>query len=400
MKIALITPNYPPETGACASRMQYLAQALQKKGHLVEVHTFLPNYPRGRVFLKYRRKIWCSELVHDVSVWRYPIIPSASSSIFYRAIGMFSMSIFILFAFFRLRKTKPDILFVQSPPLLLGLSGWCLAKLVGAKFVLNLSDLWPRALVDLNALQFSFPRKVLEKLEHFLYLQAALCVGQSEEIIKHLQEIIPYEKSVLYRTGTDCRLFFQTSIQNTQNQRPYRLIYAGLLGIAQGIFDLCQNLKLQDINTELHIYGDGAEYKKLEKYLTKNKNTNIYLNRAVPHTEIPYILQKYDAVLVVQKTKVYGTFPSKIYEAMAVGRPIIQSGAGEGAETVRKFQVGLISPPKDYEMLHANIMSLKELPINEQQRLGDNGRQAAVRFFDREMMFIVLEKRLCALLSQ
>ncbi len=394
MKIAFITPNYPPETGACASRIQYTAQGLQKAGHSVEIFTFLPNYPKGKIFPKYRRKYWFSEVLDSINVWRYPVFPSASSRIIWRVLGMFSMSFSILGAFFRLKKTQPDIVFVQSPPLLLGFSGWLLARAVGAKFVLNLSDLWPGALVDLGAIRVSFGLHILEYFERFLYQKADLCVGQSEEIMTHLRQIIPAENTLLYRTGADCEMFFQMPILNHQTERPFRLVYAGLLGIAQGIFDLCKHMNFREINTELHIYGAGAEHKKLVRYLAENPHKNIFLHQVVSHQNVPQILQQYDGVLVVQKAKVYGTFPSKIYEAMAVGRPIIQSGEGEGAETVKKYKAGLVSNPKDYENLKKNLLMLKNLSLREQQKLGDNGRKTALRFFDRKIQLVYLEQKL------
>jgi len=394
MKIAFLTPNYPPERGACASRIHYTASALQKKGHAVEVFTFLPHYPTGKILKEYRRKIYFSEIQEQIKIWRFPLFPTVSSKLIWRVIGMCSMAVSILGAFFRLRKFKPDIIFVQSPPLLLGFSGWILARKVKAKFVLNLSDLWPRALLDLGAVRSPFLFQILTKSEKFLYRQADLCVGQSEEILTHLQHTISSRKTVLYRTGTDCELFFQTPISNHQNERPFRLVYAGLLGIAQDVLELCKNLNFNNLNTELHIYGDGADRKKLEQYLENNPNKGIFLHLAVNQTEVPRILHQFDAVLVIQKAEVYGTFPSKIYEAMAVGRPILQSGGGESANIIQHSSAGFVSAPKDYKSLAKNILKIQNLTLSEQQKLGDNGRKTALTFFDRKIQLERLEKKL------
>lgn len=391
--ILILSPNYPPEQGACASRIRYMAQGLAKAGYSVEVLTAMPNYPKGKIFDEYRNKLFIKRLDKDVLVKYYPIYPSHSASILPRLFSMLSLSLSVLFHVFCIKKAKPALIIVQSPPLLLALSAYWLSVIYGANFILNISDLWPRALLDLGAIKKGIVYGLVRKLEVFLYQKAKLCIGQSEEILAHIQTETPATPTFLYRTGVDCD-FFQSATPQEVGNRPFKIVYAGLLGIAQGILSVCEHLNFKDLNAELHIYGDGYERQLLANYLKKNSNLGIYLHYSVAYEQIPSILQQYDAVLVTQKNIVFGTVPSKIYEAMSVGLPILFCGGGEGAKIILENEVGLLSPPSDFESLKANILKMIQMTLEEKKILSAKGRQIALSKLDRKKLISKLIEKL------
>ena len=358
-KIALITPNYFPEIGACSYRMQHLAKELQKAGHQVEVFTVLPNYPTGKIFKKYTGKFSVKEEIEGISVRRYWFYANHSSKSILRVLSLVSLSLMLLVAIPRLFKFKTEIIIVQSPPLFLALSAWFMSKIVSAKYILNLSDLRPRAFLDLGFLQkSSFLYRILLKVERFLYKKSKLILGQSQEIITHVKTIFPDAETLLYRNGVEQSGF----IDNTPNfEAPLKIVYAGLLGISQGFLMLCQEIDFKDLGVELHIYGDGFERNKIEKYLKEEIQKNIFIHDALQSEQLKKELIKYDIALVVQKKQIYGTVPSKIYEAMALGLPILLAGKGESAEIINENKVGWTALPSDYEMLKESIIKIKKL---------------------------------------
>lgn len=394
--ILILSPNYPPEQGACASRIRYMAQGLARAGYEVEVLTAMPNYPTGKIFRNYRRRLFFRRIDESVVVKHYLVYPSHSASVIPRLLSMISLSFVVLFHLFSTKKLKPTFIIVQSPPLLLALSAYFLSVIYKADFVLNISDLWPRALLDLGAIKKGFIYRWASSLEVFLYRKAKLCIGQSEEILAHIHSQSPQTPTFLYRTGVDCD-FFQKVLLVEVTNRPFRIVYAGLLGMAQGILSVCEHLNFKDLNVELHIYGDGYERQLLVNYLKKNTNLGIFLHESVPHEQVPIILQNYDAVLITQKNIVFGTVPSKIYEAMATGLPILFCGGGEGAKIIVENGVGLVSPPSNFELLKENILKMMSLSLEEKNSLGAKGRQVALSELDRPKLINKLISRLAKL---
>jgi len=348
------------------------------------VFTFLPNYPAGKIHPHYRGRWIVVEQDGAVPVYRYPLFADHSANLWRRALGMVSMSLSIGLAYPALRRFRPDVLLVQSPPLLLATSGWALAGAVQAKLVLNLSDLWPSALADLGALsRQSWSYRLLHQLEKFLYQKAGLVIGQSGEILQYLAVHAPAVPSLLYRNGVDLASFAVMATVPS-HKTPIKIVYTGLFGLAQGILSLCQRVDFQALGAELHLYGDGAERQQLADLIAAQPTRGIFLHQPIPMAQIPGLLTQFDAALVAQKSHVYGTVPSKLYEAMAAGLPVIYLGAGEGARLVRESGAGWVCAPGDAAALAQLMQNWPHEPAIIQQ-MSRNGRTAAALTFNRDV---------------
>lgn len=392
--ILILSPNYPPEQGACASRIRFMSQGLTKAGFTVEVLTAMPNYPKGKIFEGYRNRLFIIEMDENVIVNRYLSYPSHSPKLLPRIFGMITLSLAVLLRLFSTQKNKPHLIIAQSPPLLLGVSAYLLAKWYKADLVMNVSDLWPRALLDLGAIRKGVLYKSALWVEKFLYKNAKLCIGQSGEILQYIHQVSPATPTFLYRTGVDCQLFLPKEVQERTANAPLKIVYAGLLGAAQGVLSICKNINFKELNAELHIYGEGYERQTLHDFLEKNKELGIFLHPAVVQQEIPAILQAHDIALVTQKKVVFGTVPSKIYEAMAVGLPILFCGGGEGADIVSSNELGLISTPYNFEELESNILKMSKLSKEEMEKIKHRGNALAQKEFDRNCLIKNLIKGL------
>ncbi|MDQ3193507.1 MAG: glycosyltransferase, partial [Bacteroidota bacterium] len=159
-----------------------------------------------------------------------------------------------------------------------------------------------------------------------------------------------------------------------------------------------KNIDFRHIGAEFHIYGEGTEREKLEKYLSENSDRNIYLHRIVGRDEIPDLLRGFYCTIIPLVKNIYGAVPSKIYEAMAAGIPILYSGAGEGATIIDTNNVGLVSAPKDYESLKHNISKLKN-STELRNKMSANGRKMAEEKFDRAKIIEDYSKKIASLLN-
>lgn len=366
--ILIISNYYPPEKGAAANRIEQLALKLHQNKYKVTVLCPLGNYPKGELFPEYKGKFSVTENLQNITVKRLWIYPSVSKNIFKRTLSVLSFST-VLFLYL-ISKRTPNKVIVQSPPLLLSFVSVFVLSLMRKKIILNVSDLWPLAAIELDALKKdSFSHKISLSLEQSIYLRANLILGQSNEIITHIHSIFPEKRCYLYRNFPDhqeTEMDFEIKINE-----PIKLFYAGLLGVAQGVFELCKNIELQNLNIELHIFGDGAEKSQIEDLIQQSRSNGTekkiffygMLERNVLHKK----LQTFDIAIVPLKTRIYGSVPSKIFEYGALGFPILYFGGGEGETIVRENNLGWVAQVGNFESLNSTLIEISKTGKSEIQ---------------------------------
>ena len=380
-KIILITQSYAPERGACPERLAAMVTGLRARGMDVDVVTALPNYPFGKVYRGYRGKWRVKDTVDGVTVRRYFIIPSNSLKIFPRLISLFSFFIGLICSIPYLIRRKPDYILVQTPPFSVALFGFFISKILGVKMILNISDVWPLALQHLKGMKRGVGLRMLERLERRLYRSAALCIGQSEEIAAHVQRVSD-AKCIVYKTGTEY-LELPIGLSPRKSSEPFKIVYAGLLGAAQGLTNLCRQIDFSKLGAELHVFGDGGDRKALEKFIKDHPERQIFWHGCFSQDFIREILPYHHAALVPMSTYVKGNLPSKIYEASAAGLPILFHGSGEGAYLINKYKIGLVSDLHTSVQLKENILKLRDLSSEEAAEFRKRCRKVAFTEFDR-----------------
>lgn len=366
MKDILIISNYyPPEKGAAANRIEQLALKLDQNGYNVSVISPLPNYPKGELFPEYKGRFSVIEKIQNITLKRLWIYPSNSSNIFKRIVSTLSFSTTLFF--YLLFAKIPKKVIVQSPPLLLSFTAVLALGLRRKKIILNVSDLWPTAAIELGVLKKnSISHKFLLFIERFIYRKANHIFGQSNEIIDHIHSIFPEKKCFLYRNYPDH--FIENRLEEKQNlNEPIKLFYAGLLGVAQGVFELIQELDLKNLNIELHIFGDGAEKNQILNFLEKNQNEKIIFHGMLERNVLHEALQNLDIALVPLKTRIYGSVPSKIFEYSALGFPVLYFGGGEGENIVEENKLGWVVPVEDFKNLNDTLKQISEFGKKEIQ---------------------------------
>ena len=390
-EILIISNYYPPEKGAAANRIEQLALKLHQNNYKVSVICPLGNYPKGELFPEYMGKFSVIENRDNITVKRLWIYPSVSKNLIVRIISVLSFSLSLFF--YLLFKKTPQKVVVQSPPLLLSFISVFVLSLKNKKIILNISDLWPLAAIELKALkENSFSHKFSLFLERFIYKKATLIIGQSNEIITHVKSLFPEKECHLYRNFPDHKVEnFDLKLEENQ---PIKLFYAGLLGIAQGVFDLCEKINLrplQDDKVELHLFGDGAEKSQIEALISSGKGKNIFFHGMMERNDLHEKLKTFDIAIVPLKVRIYGSVPSKIFEYGALGFPILYFGGGEGESIVLENDMGWVASVENYTELNSQLQLISKMSKSDlfemKKRIFDESKN---RFnLDNQMQYLI-----------
>ena len=344
-EILIISNYYPPEKGAAANRIEQLALKLYQNKYRVTVICPLGNYPKGALFPEYKGKFSITEKLQNIIVKRLWIYPSVSKNILKRILSILSFSVGLFF--YLLFHKTPKKVIVQSPPLLLSFISVFVLSLKNKKIILNISDLWPSAAIELKAIEKgSFSHKISLFMERFIYKKANLVLGQSNEILTHIHSLFSDKKTYLYRNYPDHQVLEMAL--KTEENGPIKIFYAGLLGVAQGVLELCQNIDLEGKNIELHIFGDGAEKSQIEQIIKNKKCSKIFFYGMLDRNDLHEKLSSFDIAVVPLKTRIYGSVPSKIFEYGSLGFPILYFGGGEGGEIVAENNLGWVADVGNY----------------------------------------------------
>lgn len=371
--ILIITSYFPPEIGAASNRIFELSQGLQKHDFNVTILTPLPNYPTGQIFDGYKGQFKHISKENNITINRLWIYASNSKNKVLRLLAMLSYS-FSLIWFFAWN-TIPKVVIIQSPPLLVAFTSMFFLSKKNRSLILNVSDLWPIAGLELGALEQNFSYKLLEKIEGYNYKKAHLILGQSKEILTHVNAMYPNKDTFLYRNYPN---FDLPEIKHYTANQKLKLVYAGLLGIAQGIHKLCAHLDYSSI--ELHIYGSGAEQVQIETFISQHPELPIFFHGKVSRDEIHHVLMNYDIAIIPLLNRIYGSVPSKIFEYARLGIPILYFGGGEGENIIINNNLGWVAVSGDYENLNEVISSITSKSLTKEKRY--NIQHIAVKNFD------------------
>lgn len=394
MKLLILTQYFPPEVGAPQNRLFELAVRLQKLGVDITVLTAMPNYPQMDIYEGYKDKTYVYEVIEGLKVHRSSIYVSKSKSIINRLRNYFSFVI----SSARVGKAKLenfDFLLCESPPLFLGYSAMRLAKQKKAKLIFNVSDLWPESAEKLGVVNNKFLLKLAYNLEEKLYKRSCLVTGQTQGICHNINERFPAVKTYWLPNGVDLGYYNPSKIEpgiwrekNNFAKEDVVLLYAGIIGIAQGLEVILNSAKnfINTPNIKFVFIGSGPEKDKLLQLKAEQNLTNVFFLDAISKKEMPSVLRSVNAAIIpLRKLDLFlGAIPSKIFENLAMEVPVLLGVNGEARQLfIDKGNAGLYFEPENSEALTAAILKLiedKEMAL----QLGRNGRHFVNEYFNRE----------------
>ncbi len=398
--LLILTQYYLPETGAPQNRLASLAGHLQRLGWQTRVLTAMPNYPRNAVYPGYENKKYVEESINGVRVLRTWIYVSASRSIIVRLLNYFSF----VYSSWRVgRKLSGiDLILCESPPLFLGITAVLLKRRYGAKLVFNVSDLWPESAVKLNIITNPFVIKASYWLESRIYKAADLITCQTQGIEKDIKSRFSQANTHWLPNGFD---FDENPLPDDDKwvadkslQGKKIIVYAGVMGHAQGLDTALHaaGMLLERHDIRFVMIGDGPEYSKLQALKTRLGLDNVIFTGHQPRQQVLRYLAISQAALVPLKNipLFRGAIPSKIFEALALRKPIILGVDGEARELfIERVSCGIYYEPENALSLKNSILTL----IDDQatmQRMGEEGYRYVQSVFNRKVIAEALHNKL------
>jgi len=389
VRVTILTQYYPPEIGAPQARLSELASALVRRGHDVTVLTAMPSYPVGKIYPGYGGLLQ-RETRDGVRVIRTIVFPTQRADFFGRLANYFSFACSAgIMGTFLLQRC--EYLIVESPPLFLGLTGLWLSWCTRARMVFNVSDLWPETAVRLGVVRAgSLGHRLAAWLEGLCYRRAAVVSGQTKTIVDSIAERFPRCRTYHFSNGVNTRVFHperRTAAARTTLDAGEAgacvALYAGLHGLAQGldqVLEAAETLRT-DPHLRMVLVGDGPAKEKLMQRVGARGLSNVRFLAPLPSDQIPPLVAAADILLVPLATHIPGATPSKLYEAMASGRPVVLVAGGEPAAFVREHRAGIVIAPGDGPGLVEGLRRLSADPALRHE-LGVNGRRTVEQLFD------------------
>ncbi len=356
MKILFLTDNYPPETNAAAYRVFERARYWIQQGHEVSVLTSAPNKPQGRVYSGYKNHWRKVEVIEGIRVVRVKTFIAANEGAVLRTLDFLSYMFSAIF--FGLFEQRPDVVAATSPQFFTGVSGCVLAKYFRVPFVFEIADLWPAAVGAIGVIEAGWVLRMLEKLELYLYRQAARVVTLTDSFRDDLiRRGVPPAKVKTVINGVDMEAFKpserdQALIQSLHLTGKFVAGYIGTLGLAHGLESVLRAAKELDESSRVHILfvGSGSELVKLKKLREELGAVNVTFVDQQPKSQMMRYWSICDVALVSLRDGPILTtvIPSKIFEAMACGKPIAMAApAGEATKIVDETGSGFVAPAGD-----------------------------------------------------
>ena len=387
MKILFLTENFPPETNAAATRVFERACYWAQWGHDVTVITCAPNFPFGRLFPGYQNRWHQVETIDGIRVVRVKSYIAANAGIARRTFDFISFmitgSIAGLFA------NRPDVVVATSPQFFSAVAGWMVGAMRRRPFVFELGDLWPASIAAVGAINNSAFLRAIEKVELFLYRRSACVIALTHAFKENLvRRGICMNKIAVVINGVDMHRYGPRD-RDAELAKKWDLTkhfvvgYVGTHGMAHGlgnVLDAAERLK-DVLNLRFLMVGAGADRAALIQSAQQRNLNNVVFIPSQPKEAMPQIWSLCDVALVhLRDVPVFAeVIPSKMFEAMGMGLPLLLSLPDGEASAILQFDgAGLWVPPEDSVALaNATMRLFRDDPLR--QKLARQSRSAAQR---------------------
>lgn len=365
MHILFLTDNFPPEVNAPASRTFEHCREWVKAGHHVTVVTCAPNFPKGRVYEGYRNRPWQSETMDGIRVVRVWSYVTANEGFTLRTLDYVSYMVSAILASPFVRGI--DLVVGTSPQFFTACAAYAVSRAKRVPFVFELRDLWPESIRAVGAMQDGRALRALERLELFLYRKAVRVVSVTESFKRNLVERgIEPEKIAVVTNGVDVSRFAPRPkdaelVARLGLEGKFVAGYVGTHGMAHALETLLDAAaRFRDAGDDRFrflLLGDGARKQALVERAREMGLENVVFVDSVPKDEVARYWSLIDvSVIHLRKTELFTTvIPSKLFECMGMGIPVLHGVAGESAEIVEREGVGVVFEPENVDALCSGL---------------------------------------------
>lgn len=396
MRILLVCHYFAPEPGAPQARLLETARAFQEAGHAVDVLTGFPNHPTGVLARSDRGRLVRVDRLAELRVVRSWLYATPNRGFLKKTLGHLSFMATAVpagLAFVR----RPDVIVASSPTFFSVLSAWALSRLWRRPFVFEVRDLWPAIFTELGVLTNPRIIRALTGMEEWLYRAAGHVVtvtdGFRDDLVR--RGIAP-EKVTTITNGVDLSRWTPAGdAVRAAGRRElgadgrFLVLYIGAHGISQAlsrVLDAAARLR-DDPEIRFALVGEGAEKEQLVAKAKTMGLENVAFFDPVDKDGVARCLAAADLCLVpLRDVPLFTTFiPSKMFEIMGCGRPILGSVAGEAARILERSGAAAVVPPEDDEAMAAAISAVKADPVRR-ARMADAGVRFAAEHYDRRRL--------------
>lgn len=369
MHILFLTDNFPPEVNAPASRTFEHCREWVKAGAQVTVITCAPNFPKGKVFDGYCNRLWQSELMEGIRVIRVWSYITANEGFLKRSLDYLSFLPPAVSAALFVRNV--DVVVGTSPQFFTACAGYLVGALKRIPYVFELRDIWPESIKAVGAMKDSLVIRILESIELFLYRKAACIVSVTHSFRRILgRRGIAVDKIRVVTNGVDSSRFRhqpkdEELVAQLGLQNRFVAGYVGTHGMAHGLETILQAAQIAQTKGEpisFILLGDGARKQSLKESAQSMGLGNVLFIDSVPKSEVSRYWSLLDvSVIHLKKTDLFtSVIPSKLFECMAMGIPVLHGVAGESADIVEAEGVGIVFEPENADALYQGILRLRQ----------------------------------------
>lgn len=364
MRVLLFTQYYRPEITAAAMRTEAFVDGLVARGHEVGVVCEVPSHPQGVIDPAYHGRMVFRSEEDGAKVRRVWVYARPSKTAVSRIANYASYAALAAAAGFR--ASRPDVVLASSPPLPVGAAAAAVARRFRVPWVLDVRDLWPDIAVVLGQLPEGPPLELARRLERGLYRSASRITAVTEPFKEHIEANGGKGKVTVIYNGTSPTYIDagQTDPDRDQLDIPadrFVLTYAGNLGIAQGLEAAVEAAGALGDDFQLLLLGDGPRRTALQEMAGRLPPGRVQFRDLVPPEEAARIMRASDCLLVplAANPELRAYVPSKLFDACAIGRPVIVATGGEPERLVSEQDAAICVPPEDSAALVEAIGKLR-----------------------------------------
>lgn len=396
MKIALFTQFYDPEACAAANRAGSLARALVQHGHDVTVVTNFPSFPQGKLRPGDARRFGRREDVLGVRVVR--VHTATFGRMPGRRLAHWLWSAAAMSVYAICTKERFDAVLVTLPPVTLGAPALAARVRHRAKLIVDVRDVYPDIAIAMGKWRENgLLARVTERVARALYARASLIVAVTPTALAQIAgRGVERERLLLASNG--CEDDVPGAARNGARHGGLRAIYAGNLGVATDVdilLDAAGLLRCEEAIT-ITICGGGAESERVRRRVESEGLRNVRLTGAVERARAMEMIAASDVAIVPLRKGIRESVPTKIYDALSVGCPVVVAADGE-AQAAAAAAGSMSVEAGNAGALAAKLRELAALDRPALHAIGDRGRAFVQRFYRREAIALRLCERIASL---
>jgi glycosyltransferase involved in cell wall biosynthesis len=379
-----------------------------ENGHQVTVITEIPNHPKGIIFEGYRGRAVLRTREDGIEVLRVWIYTSPRKTFVRRILFYNTYMINAILTGLFLARGRYDVIFATSPPLPVVLSACVVSRLRRCPYVMDVRDIWPAVGVILGEIRGQAVIRAAEQLERFLYRKASAitCVTRSfvDDVVN--KGANPH-KVYFLPNGTIPELFNPKRVDGHLRRRlglegKFVIGFCGNHGVAQGLPEVLEAARLlkEDDRFCFLFIGEGPVKPRLLEMKERHDLRNVLLLPQVPITEITPFINVADVMLVpLKRDGIFTAFiPSKMFDFMACGKPIVLGVDGEARAILEASGGGVYVEPDNPQALASTLTAFFTNP-DLLSEMGRRGREYVLQHYLRDQQAKRLEDILASVAS-